>query len=208
MLLSKRLLQKFTFNHSACPLHPPTLDQHCDIGLAGPQDCHYAGDHCCCGRCFSSFVFSCVLDSESGNSTWQTTICPAKGCGSSGELSRCTFLQLTLFHTVRGVLTSRNFPDNYPNDVARTHIIKVQDGTSVSFEFTAFDIEWHETCKNDHLTIRDGDGTTLMEKRCGSSLPANTIISRSNIVELYFKTDYDGKRPGWSVSWSAVILGE
>ena len=84
-------IQKSIFNHSACPLHPPTLDEHCDIGLAGPQDCHYAGDHCCCGRCFSSFVFSCVLDSESGNSTWQTTICPANGCGSNGELSRCTF---------------------------------------------------------------------------------------------------------------------
>ena len=84
-------IQKSIFNQPACPLHPPTLDQHCDIGLAGPQDCHYAGDHCCCGRCFSSFVFSCVLDSESGNSTWQTTICPANGCGSSGELSRNTF---------------------------------------------------------------------------------------------------------------------
>ena len=91
LLLSLRLLQKSIFNQPACPLHPPTLDQHCDIGLAGPQDCHYAGDHCCCGRCFSSFVFSCVLHSESGNSTWQTTICPANGCGSSGELSRCTF---------------------------------------------------------------------------------------------------------------------
>ena len=78
-------IQKSIFNQPACPLHPPTLDQHCDIGLAGAQDCHYAGDHCCCGRCFSSFVFSCVLDSESGNSTWQTTICPANGCESSGE---------------------------------------------------------------------------------------------------------------------------
>ena len=84
-------IQKSIFNQPACPLHPPTLDQHCDIGLAGPQDCHYAGDHCCCGRCFSSFVFSCVLDSESGNSTWQTTICPSNGCGNSGELSRHTF---------------------------------------------------------------------------------------------------------------------
>ena len=84
-------IQKSIFNQPACPLHPPTLDQHCDLGLAGAQDCHYAGDHCCCGRCFSSFVFSCVLDSESGNSTWQTTICPANGCGSSGELSRHSF---------------------------------------------------------------------------------------------------------------------
>ena len=77
---------KFNFNQPACPLHPPTLDQHCDIAPAGAQDCHYAGDHCCCGRCFSSFVFSCVLDSKTGNSNWTTPICPAKDCGKGGEL--------------------------------------------------------------------------------------------------------------------------
>ena len=73
------------FNQPVCPALPPTPGQPCDVAPAGAQDCHYAGDHCCCGRCFSSFVFSCVLDSESGNSTWQTTICPSNGCGSSGE---------------------------------------------------------------------------------------------------------------------------
>ena len=72
-------------------------------------------------------------------------------------------------------------------------------------------VESHKTCKYDHLTIRDGDGTTLMKKRCGSSLPANTIISTSNRVELYFMADYYGDmNSGWSVSWSAVqvIQGE
>ena len=70
-------------------------------------------------------------------------------------------------------------------------------------QFTAFDLGAY-----DHLTIMDGDGTTLMEKSSGTTLPAN-IISTSNIIKLVFRTDrYDGENSGWSVSWSAVTPGE
>ena len=107
-----------------------------------------------------------------------------------------------------------------------TETIKVKQGLILSLQFTAFDIEpaFQSPC-NDHLTITDGDGTTLMEKSCGStllppygvlvgnnvigtSLPAN-IISKSNVVKLLFITDQvDKGRSGWSVSWSAVTPGE
>ena len=106
------------------------------------------------------------------------------------------------------MLTSPNYPDNYPNNVERTDIIEVDEGLVVALKFTAFNVESCSTCRCDHLTIQDGDGTTLMEKRCGSSLPANTIISTSNRVELYFKTDSSGTRSGWSVTWIAVTQGE
>ena len=96
-------IQKSIFNQPACPLHPPTLDQHCDLGLAGAQDCHYAGDHCCCGRCFSSFVFSCVTDVETSYSTWQTTMCPSEGCSSSGEFENRNF-KMFLFSYPRSAL--------------------------------------------------------------------------------------------------------
>ena len=109
------------------------------------------------------------------------------------------------------MLTSPNYPNDYPNNVERTDIIEVDEGLVVALKFTAFNVESHKTCDYDHLTIRDGDGTTLMKKRCGSSLPATTILSTSNRVELYFMADYYGDmNSGWSVSWSAVqvIQGE
>ena len=84
------------FNQPACPALPPTPGQPCDVAPAGAQDCHYAGDHCCCGRCFSSFVFSCVLDVQTGNSTWQTSMCPSEGCGSSGEKISLTLHWITV----------------------------------------------------------------------------------------------------------------
>ena len=59
----------------------------------------------------------------------------------------------------------------------------------------------------DHLSIMDGDGTTLMEKSCGSSLPA-AITSRTNTVRLVFSTDGGGTESGFSLSWTAVTPGE
>jgi len=113
--------------------------------------------------------------------------CPADCCGREG------------------VVTSPNYPNNYPNYLEKTEKIEVEQGLIVSLEFTAFDIEFGNTCQYDHLTITDGDGTTLMEKSCGSSssLP-DAITSTSNIVKLIFSTDSSFAMTGWSVSWSAV----
>ena len=87
-------------------------------------------------------------------------------------------------------------------------MIQVEEGLVLSLQFTAFDIEAHSTCFFDHLTITDGDGTTLMEKNCGNTLPP-AITSTSNIVKLVFITDdFDFGNSGWSLSWSAVTPGE
>ena len=77
----------------------------------------------------------------------------------------------------------------------------------MSLKFTAFNIEYESNCSYDGLTIIDGDGTILMEKSCGADLPAE-ILSRSNIVDLFFNTDGSVTGPGWSVSWIAVPPGE
>merc|ERR1712226_772455 len=101
----------------------------------------------------------------------------------------------------------------------------------ISLQFTAFDIQYgYSDCRFDHLTITDGDGSTLMEKSCGggysdyidydydvivggqsigSSFPA-AIRSSSNVVKLLFITgrQYPSDTySGWSVSWSAVTPG-
>ena len=73
-------------------------------------------------------------------------------------------------------------------------------------QFTAFDVESSSTCSYDHVTIKNGDGTTLMEKTCGSSLPA-AVTSASNIVEIYFHTNYATTESGWRLTWIAVTPG-
>ena len=123
-----------------------------------------------------------------------------------------------------GVITSPNYPDHYPHNLVRTETIQVSEDQILSLEFTAFDIQWHPICIADHLTITDGDGTTLMGKSCGSSkdgniltvgsgdqlgstLPAN-ITSRTNTVNLVFSTSAAYSNSGWSVMWSARAPGE
>ena len=88
-------------------------------------------------------------------------------------------------------------------------MIQVEQGLVISLEFIAFDIEYESTCSWDHLTIMDGDGTTLMEKSCNfNCMLPTTITSTSNVINLVFSTDwYDGGNSGWSVSWIAVTPG-
>ena len=112
---------------------------------------------------------------------------------------------LNVFAT--GEVTSPNYPNNYPNNVEEREMIQVEQGLVIYLQFTSFDIESHSSCAYDQLTITDGDGTTLMEKSCGSTLPTN-IRSTSNLVTLLFVTDSSVTMTGWSVSWSAVTPGE
>ena len=58
----------------------------------------------------------------------------------------------------------------------------------------------------DYLTITDGDGTTLMGKTKGSSLPA-TVVSRTNLVDIRFRSDGSNTAPGWNISWSTEAAG-
>ena len=166
-----------------------------------------------------------VHQSAYGASAWPSIIhchkliLDREGWEEGAHCDPCQLMQLTLFAT--GVITSPNYPANYPNYLRKTETIKVKDGLVVSLQFTAFDIEAEYdydyetydydyesfTCPYDHLTITDGDGTTLMEKNCGNTLPT-AITSTSNIVKLVFITDSSGWSTGWSLSWSAVTPGE
>ena len=109
---------------------------------------------------------------------------------------------------VKGVVSSANYPGSYPNNVRKLDIIEVEEGLVVAIEFTAFDVEsysWASTCY-DYVTIKNSDGTTLMEKTCGFSLPA-AVTSTSNIVEIYFYTDSAFSNSGWRLTWRAVTPG-
>ena len=112
-------------------------------------------------------------------------------------------LSLTLKHLATGIVTSPDYPANYPSGLAKPTTIQVEPGRVIRLQFTAF----HTANCNDHLAIMDGDGTTLMEKACGASLPTN-ITSASNTINMLFKTDGSGSTEGWSVSWVAVTPGE
>ena len=49
------------------------------------------------------------------------------------------FLQILL---ATGVVTSPNYPGNYPNSLEKAETIKVEEGLIISLQFTAFDIAY------------------------------------------------------------------
>jgi len=101
------------------------------------------------------------------------------------------------------VVVSRNYPAQYPNNLEQVETITVEEGKVVVLDFTTFDIEPHHNCNYDSLMIVDHDGTTLMEKSCGNTLPAR-ITSRTNQVHLTFKTDHSVTKNGWVVNVSST----
>ena len=120
--------------------------------------------------------------------------------------SRCanrTYTSLELERLLlTGVITSPNYPGNYPDRLRMKDKIQVEQGLVIILQFTDFSTE-----KNaDWMTLTDGDGTALMGKTSGVSLPAN-ISSRTNVVNVFFSTDHSVTSKGWSFSWSAVTPG-
>merc|ERR1719460_2619689 len=56
-----------------------------------------------------------------------------------------------------GVMTSPNFPADYPNDLHQRKTIQVAEGKVVNIHFTDFDVEH----KVDYVQLSDADGTNL-----------------------------------------------
>ena len=94
----------------------------------------------------------------------------------------------------------------------------MESGKILRMEFTHFAVVGHPSaCQTaDYVKITDEDGTTLMDKSCGSSSydPADSwyflppiITTMSNRVKIFFHTDGAYTDPGWSLSWSAVTPG-
>ena len=97
------------------------------------------------------------------------------------------------------MVTSPNYPCNYPNKLNRTNTITAKEGMVVELSFTAFNIE----SGYDTLSILDNDGTVLLKERSGDCLPPK-MWSRTNVVHLQFVTDDSGTSTGWSAHWTSV----
>ena len=103
-----------------------------------------------------------------------------------------------------GIVTSQNYPENYPDNLNWTTTITAKEGMVVELEFTAFNTESDWLCGGDTLTILDNDGTVLSKERSGDCLPPK-MWSRTNVVHLQFVTDSDwGTRTGWSANWTSA----
>ena len=102
-----------------------------------------------------------------------------------------------------GVLTSPNYPNDYPNNHDSTQTVVVAEGKTIRYAWTNFRTEgWNGGPGGpyDYVEIVDEDGTSL-QLAYGSGLPSPGT-SNTNIMHVKFHTDGGTRRPGWRLEWN------
>lgn len=114
-------------------------------------------------------------------------------------------------HTVlgpeSGTLTSRNYPQTYPNSTVCEWEIRVKIGERIRIKFGDFDIEGSGSCHFNYLRIYNGIGVSRTEigKYCGLGLQMNhSIESKSNEITVLFMSGIHVSGRGFLASYSIV----
>merc|ERR1719312_362880 len=118
--------------------------------------------------------------------------------------------RLRAHHSSRGIITSPNFPNYYPNNVEKTYTIQYTTtmGDFLAIEFTDFNLESHRRCAWDWLMIRDQRGNELLPKTCGSSIPKTIYAQTRKLrfpLEVIFHSDGSVTKKGFRIEWNSDI---
>ncbi|XP_013797015.2 cubilin [Apteryx mantelli] len=107
-----------------------------------------------------------------------------------------------------GMLTSPNYPSNYPVRTECIYGITVGINRQIVLRFTDFALEGNKRCTEDYIEIRDGGYETSppLGKYCGADLPP-VIISHGNKLWIKFVSDVFGTRKGFSAHWDGTSAG-
>ncbi|XP_073483588.1 scavenger receptor cysteine-rich domain-containing protein DMBT1 [Aquarana catesbeiana] len=109
-----------------------------------------------------------------------------------------------------GVITSPNFPSDYPPNSFCLWEIETSREYRVELTFTHFQLETSSNCVYDWVKIYDGPprNSTLLAMLC---YPPNITLysyrSSSNIISIEFKSDSSVQRSGFHADFSSVVAG-
>ena len=104
-----------------------------------------------------------------------------------------------------GTLQSPGYPSNYPDNEDKTSTITVAKGKAIRVTFSRVAIESHRSCNYDYVMARDGDGSVLLSKTCGSGRPPPApFTSKTNNIQIIFHSDSSVNKGGFELSWKEV----
>ncbi|XP_032700051.1 CUB domain-containing protein 2 [Lontra canadensis] len=89
-----------------------------------------------------------------------------------------------------GVLTSPEYPDNYPNNVECHWVIRASGPATVKLVFMDFQVEGNEECTYDYVAVLGGPGPAHGHHYCGSMRPP-TLVSLGHELQVIFKSDFN-----------------
>ncbi|XP_061178089.1 cubilin-like [Saccostrea echinata] len=107
-----------------------------------------------------------------------------------------------------GVITSPNYPNNYPHERECVWTITASDGNQVLLNITDFVLENHANCQYDFLEIRNGGfpSSPLVNTYCGTTID-NIIRSHSNRMYIRFKSDASQSARGFRIFYDTTAEG-
>ena len=113
------------------------------------------------------------------------------------------------------MITSPNYPSNYPHNKDKEYKLEAGKGARVSLTFTHFALEEEEVailpggpeCEYDWVKVMDGNGTELMAKACGSTLPGK-VTSKTSTMVVKFHSDESVNDKGFRAQWEEVSWTE
>uniref|UniRef100_A0A2H8TEF1 Cubilin n=1 Tax=Melanaphis sacchari TaxID=742174 RepID=A0A2H8TEF1_9HEMI len=107
------------------------------------------------------------------------------------------------YDSLRGTISSPNYPNNYFRDSECVWILKSSIGNRVSLNFIAFELEEDEFCNEDYVEIREGDSMgPVLGVFCGPNLPSNIISGSSLWVK--FRSNSLGSAKGFTADFKYV----
>nr|XP_033797204.1 discoidin, CUB and LCCL domain-containing protein 2 isoform X2 [Geotrypetes seraphini] len=105
-----------------------------------------------------------------------------------------------------GTLTSKNYPQTYPNSTVCEWEIRVKPGKRIRLRFGDFDIEDFDSCHFSYLRVYNGIGSSRTEivKYCGLAVWETMIESNSNEVTVQFMSGIHTSGRGFLLSYSTM----
>ena len=118
------------------------------------------------------------------------------------------------YSTPAGLLLSTNYPQQYPSNLACSHLITVAEQHVVVLNVSLLDIDEEATCETEYLALYDGQGTSspLLAKSCGKNPPQMVgipIRSTSNKMFVEFRSNNASESPttGFKIAYSTGMYG-
>ena len=113
-----------------------------------------------------------------------------------------------------GIITSPNYPNNYPHSFDESHTIEVEEGEQIHLEFTDFVLESASNCRYDYvegiifwleikltlkISVVDSEGSQL-KKACGEK--AGMSFYSFYPLTINFHSDSSVSKRGFNATWT------
>ncbi|XP_051044279.1 CUB domain-containing protein 2 [Phodopus roborovskii] len=89
-----------------------------------------------------------------------------------------------------GVLSSPDYPNNYPNNVECHWLIRASGPAAVKLVFMDFQVEGSDECMYDYVAVLGAPGPAHGHHYCGRTRPP-TLVSLGHELQVIFKSDFN-----------------